>query len=74
MLLKPTWTADSLLKVPVEVNVNNAFYVLDPDNNLGDTRRRMSDYVSKFGWKGVVGKIPTSTEVSEALRERDVFL
>ncbi|VDO84886.1 unnamed protein product [Heligmosomoides polygyrus] len=60
-------------QVPVEVNVNNAFYVLDPDNNLGDTRRRMSDYVSKFGWKGVVGKIPTSTEVSEALRERDVF-
>ncbi|KAK6024426.1 peptidase family C50 [Ostertagia ostertagi] len=60
-------------QVPVEVNVHNAFYVLDPDNNLGDTRRRITDYVSKFGWEGVVGKIPSVTEVTEALSQRDVF-
>ncbi|VDO31266.1 unnamed protein product [Haemonchus placei] len=60
-------------QVPFEVNVHNAFYVLDPDNNLGDTRRRITDYVSKFGWEGVVGKVPTPKEVTDALSQRDVF-
>ncbi|VDL78144.1 unnamed protein product [Nippostrongylus brasiliensis] len=61
-------------QIPFEVNVNNAFYVLDPDNNLGDTRKRITDFVSKFGWKGVVGKVPSTEEMAEALKERDVFL
>ncbi|KIH65515.1 peptidase family C50 [Ancylostoma duodenale] len=60
-------------KVPVAVNASNAFYILDPDNNLGDTQRRITDYVSKFGWNGVVGKIPDPDVVKEALRARDVF-
>ncbi|EPB69175.1 peptidase family C50 [Ancylostoma ceylanicum] len=60
-------------KVPVAVNASNAFYILDPDNNLGDTQRRITDYVSKFGWNGVVGKIPDPDVVKEALRVRDVF-
>ncbi|KAK6750897.1 hypothetical protein RB195_002706 [Necator americanus] len=60
-------------EVPVAVNASNAFYILDPDNNLGDTQRRITDYVSKFGWNGVVGKIPDPEVVKEALRARDVF-
>ncbi|KAL6738388.1 hypothetical protein Aduo_011940 [Ancylostoma duodenale] len=60
-------------KVPVAVNASNAFYILDPDNNLGDTQRRITDYVSKFGWNGVVGKVPDPDVVKEALRARDVF-
>ena len=56
------------------MNVSNAFYVLDPENNLGETRKRITDYVSKFSWKGVVGKIPDPDVVKEALQARDVFL
>ncbi|KIH58744.1 peptidase family C50 [Ancylostoma duodenale] len=63
----------SYAKVPVAVNASNAFYILDPDNNLGDTQRRITDYVSKFGWNGVVGKVPDPDVVKEALRARDVF-
>ncbi|VDM71252.1 unnamed protein product [Strongylus vulgaris] len=60
-------------EIPVAVNISNAFYILDPENNLGDTQRRITNYVSKFGWNGVVGKIPEPDLVKEALRARDVF-
>ncbi|KHJ99191.1 peptidase family C50 [Oesophagostomum dentatum] len=59
--------------IPITVNASNAFYVLDPENNLGETRKRITEYVSKFGWSGVVGKIPDPDVVREALQARDVF-
>ncbi|KAE9415767.1 hypothetical protein Angca_007654 [Angiostrongylus cantonensis] len=60
-------------RVPMAVNIQKAFYVLDPDNNLGETQKRITNYVSKFGWQGIVGKIPSTAEVTEALRQQDVF-
>ncbi|KAJ1369691.1 hypothetical protein KIN20_031219 [Parelaphostrongylus tenuis] len=60
-------------QVPIAVNIQKAFYVLDPDNNLGETQKRIKNYVSKFGWQGIVGKIPSTAEVTEALRQQDVF-
>ncbi|VDM51602.1 unnamed protein product [Angiostrongylus costaricensis] len=51
-------------RVPMAVNIQKAFYVLDPDNNLGETQKRITNYVSKFGWQGIVGKIPSPAEVT----------
>uniref|UniRef100_A0A158PC93 separase n=1 Tax=Angiostrongylus cantonensis TaxID=6313 RepID=A0A158PC93_ANGCA len=51
-------------RVPMAVNIQKAFYVLDPDNNLGETQKRITNYVSKFGWQGIVGKIPSTAETT----------
>ncbi|CAL2029486.1 unnamed protein product [Caenorhabditis brenneri] len=60
-------------QIPLQIDVQNAYYVLDPENNLGETKRRMLDYINKFKWEGIVGEAPNSTDISTALSRCDVF-
>uniref|UniRef100_A0A8R1DQB2 separase n=2 Tax=Caenorhabditis japonica TaxID=281687 RepID=A0A8R1DQB2_CAEJA len=60
-------------QIPLQIDVQNAYYVLDPENNLGETKRRMLDYINKFKWEGKIGGAPDSTEITTALEECDAF-
>lgn len=60
-------------QIPLNIGLENAFYILDPDNNLNGTKRRMLKYINKFNWEGSVGSAPKLTEVTDALSKRDAF-
>lgn len=60
-------------QIPLQIDVQNAYYVLDPENNLGETKRRMLDYINKFKWEGTVGEAPSSSDISTALSQCDAF-
>ncbi|CAO4360607.1 unnamed protein product [Caenorhabditis nigoni] len=60
-------------QIPLQIDVQNAYYVLDPENNLGETKKRMLDYINKFKWEGTVGEAPSSSEITTALSQCDAF-
>ncbi|EFP03098.1 CRE-SEP-1 protein [Caenorhabditis remanei] len=60
-------------QIPLQIDVQNAYYVLDPENNLGETKRRMLDYINNFNWKGIVGEAPSSSDITTALSQCDAF-
>uniref|UniRef100_A0A1I7TKI6 separase n=2 Tax=Caenorhabditis tropicalis TaxID=1561998 RepID=A0A1I7TKI6_9PELO len=60
-------------QIPLQIDVQNAYYVLDPENNLGETKRRMMDYINKFKWEGTVGEAPNSKIITTALSKCDAF-
>ncbi|CAI2304391.1 unnamed protein product [Caenorhabditis sp. 36 PRJEB53466] len=61
-------------QIPLQIDVQNAYYVLDPENNLGETKRRMLEYITKFStWQGTVGAAPNSSEITTALAKYDAF-
>ncbi|CAI5439350.1 unnamed protein product [Caenorhabditis angaria] len=64
---------DSNKEVPLQIDVQKAYYVLDPENNLGETKKRMMEYIKKFQWEGTVGAAPNQSEVVGALENKDAF-
>ncbi|CAD6194659.1 unnamed protein product [Caenorhabditis auriculariae] len=60
-------------EIPRAVDINKSYYLLDPDNNLGDTKKRIFDYMAKFPWKGVVGGSPSVADITEAFANMDMF-
>ncbi|CAI4227932.1 unnamed protein product [Auanema sp. JU1783] len=60
-------------KLPQPVVVSNSYYVLDPDNNLDNTQVRISNFISKHAWTGVVGNAPSMAEFQNILENKDMF-
>ncbi|CAB3403754.1 unnamed protein product [Caenorhabditis bovis] len=60
-------------QVPLHVDLDKSYYVLDPDNNLGQTKKRMLEFINKFKWEGTVGAAPKPNEVVSALENMDAF-
>ncbi|XP_030921539.1 separin, partial [Geospiza fortis] len=57
------------------VNPKNAFYVLNPQRDLGGTEERFRAWFeSEPGWRGVSGAAPTPQQLQEALGERDLYI
>ncbi|CAB3408096.1 unnamed protein product [Caenorhabditis bovis] len=60
-------------QVPLHVDLDKSYYVLDPDNNLGQTKKRILEFIDKFKWEGTVGETPKPNEVVSALENKDAF-
>ncbi|XP_036616254.1 separin [Trichosurus vulpecula] len=57
------------------VNPQSTFYILNPQNNLGNTEERFrARFCSEAGWKGLVGKAPSQEQVQAALTEHDLYI
>ncbi|XP_068068836.1 separin [Anomalospiza imberbis] len=57
------------------VNPKNAFYVLNPQRDLGGTEERFRGWFeSQPGWRGVSGAAPSPQQLQEALGERDLYI
>ncbi|XP_074081900.1 separin [Macrotis lagotis] len=57
------------------VNPQSTFYVLNPQNNLGNTEERFrARFSSEAGWKGLVGEAPSQEQVQAALTEHDLYI
>ncbi|CAL8339223.1 unnamed protein product [Merluccius merluccius] len=57
------------------VDAKQAFYVLNPDANLGDTQERFKElFSSKRDWQGVCGAVPDSSRLQEAVATKDLYI
>ncbi|XP_056654102.1 separin isoform X3 [Monodelphis domestica] len=57
------------------VNPQSTFYVLNPQNNLGNTEERFrARFCSEAGWKGLVGEAPSQEQLQAALTEHDLYI
>ena len=62
-----------------KVKINSAKYVLDPEDNLEQTRKRLQpvleSFSSRFGWDGVIGEIPPKSCILDALmRQNSIYI
>lgn len=52
-----------------------AFYVLDPDGSLAESRGRFKEWFSSEpGWEGVCGVAPDSGQLEEAVSTKDLYI
>ncbi|XP_066114711.1 separin isoform X1 [Saccopteryx bilineata] len=57
------------------VDPRSTFYVLNPHNNLSSTEEQFrAIFSSESGWKGVIGEVPSTEQVQEALAEHDLYI
>uniref|UniRef100_A0A3Q4HSX9 separase n=1 Tax=Neolamprologus brichardi TaxID=32507 RepID=A0A3Q4HSX9_NEOBR len=57
------------------VDAKKVFYVLDPDDNLGNSQERFKDwFCSKPDWEGVCGAAPALGRLEEAVATKDVYI
>ncbi|XP_068957295.1 separin [Petaurus breviceps papuanus] len=57
------------------VNPQSTFYILNPQNNLGNTEERFrARFCSEAGWKGLVGEAPSQEQIQAALTEHDLYI
>lgn len=56
------------------VDGRNSFYVLNPSGDLENTQKRITDFVGKFNWPGLVGQIPSREQIRSALTKSELFL
>ncbi|KAM8801446.1 separin isoform 2-T3 [Rhynchonycteris naso] len=57
------------------VDPRSTFYVLNPHNNLSSTEEQFrANFSSESGWKGVIGEVPSTEQVQEALTEHDLYI
>ncbi|ESO05402.1 hypothetical protein HELRODRAFT_191468 [Helobdella robusta] len=58
------------------VNRSSVFYVVNPDNNLPSTQKVFQDWfeTKEPEWTGVIGKPPTSDQLSTNLSTKDLFI
>uniref|UniRef100_A0A3Q4MVM5 separase n=1 Tax=Neolamprologus brichardi TaxID=32507 RepID=A0A3Q4MVM5_NEOBR len=55
------------------VDAKKVFYVLDPDDNLGNSQERFKDWFCKPDWEGVCGAAPALGRLEEAVATKDVY-
>ncbi|XP_032094877.1 separin [Thamnophis elegans] len=57
------------------VNSSSTFYVLNPHKNLPGTEKMFKEWFQgKPGWTGVVGEVPSTDQVPQALEECDLYI
>ena len=57
------------------INKDNAFYIVDPDGDLTDTRKKFRPFFEKKkNWKGLIGIAPDQSQFKKALTEYDIFM
>lgn len=62
-------------KLPVDVDTNNAFFVLNPQGDLVTTQMTFNDvFVKEYEWEGLSGVPPEKGEVLEAIARYDLFV
>ncbi|TWW62203.1 Separin [Takifugu flavidus] len=67
--------ADSQSLLKKGVDAERAFYVLDPDANLGNSQDRFKEWFSsKPEWEGVCGVAPDSGQLEEAVASKDLYI
>ncbi|XP_070758909.1 separin [Enoplosus armatus] len=65
--------SQSILKQGVDTR--QVFYVLDPDDNLGNSQDRFKEWFSsKQDWEGVCGVAPDSGQLEEAVANKDLYI
>ena len=58
-----------------KINKENAFYIVDPGNDLEYTAKKFQPYFeSKKSWKGLIGVAPNETQFKSALTDYDIFM
>ena len=56
------------------VDTQKGFYLLDPDNNLPRTQKRLKDFLNSTEWNGITAKRPSHDEFKKALSKNDLFI
>jgi len=56
------------------VREDKIFYVLNPDNNLANTQKKLEGELASLGGEGVVGEHPSLPEMKRVLAEKDAFM
>ncbi|XP_077429763.1 separin [Vanacampus margaritifer] len=57
------------------VNMKNTFYLLDPDDNLKNSKEQFKEWLSsKPGWDGVCGHAPKPGQLEEAVATKDLYI
>ena len=62
----------------LEVNPKKVFYILNPSKDLGRTQETFEPWLKsmseKCGWRGIIGREPTSLEINTALQTYELVL
>uniref|UniRef100_A0A915HYN5 separase n=1 Tax=Romanomermis culicivorax TaxID=13658 RepID=A0A915HYN5_ROMCU len=56
------------------IDPNNTFYILDPKQNLPNTKSCFEGVFSRIGWDGVSGTEPQSSSVKKAFLQKDLIV
>ncbi|XP_071103175.1 separin-like [Haliotis cracherodii] len=57
------------------VDIQNAFYILNPDNDLMSTQESFENlFREPSGWSGLIGEKPTPNQFKSALTDHDLFI
>jgi len=62
----------------LEVNPKKVFYILNPSKDLARTQQTFEPWLTamseKCGWRGIIGREPTSLEINTALQTYELVL
>lgn len=62
-------------QIPVNVDTNNAFFVLNPQGDLTTTQMTFNDvFVKEYEWEGLSGVPPEKNDVLNAIERYDLFV
>lgn len=57
------------------LDAQSVFFVVDPDNNLSNTAKRITPVVNARPlWSGTISTAPSKKVIDQALREQDIYL
>lgn len=57
------------------INKDNAYYIVDPGNDLTHTREKFQAFFEKFkNWQGIVGVAPNEAQFKNALTAHELFM
>ncbi|GAB6019039.1 Separin [Chamberlinius hualienensis] len=59
---------------PKAVDTSNAYFVLNPDDNLPRTQEKFSQFFADLDWSGVAKRRPTTDEWLSALTKHELFI
>uniref|UniRef100_A0A183CI92 separase n=1 Tax=Globodera pallida TaxID=36090 RepID=A0A183CI92_GLOPA len=65
---------ERIKNIPTSVDGRNSYYVLNPGGDLAKTQERISTFIERFKWRGIVGQIPSKEQIRTVLNEHDLFL
>lgn len=57
-----------------DIKLENAYYVVDPDNTLQESQDYLVPYFNSLEWDGACGRLPIFDELKKELETRDLFV
>jgi separase len=61
-------------KLPLRINPNSAFYILNPAGDLESTENTFKSMFSRLSWKGLTRVLPEESVIERVIQENDLYV